>query len=287
MENELWRKAYQMIHRLGKNKRPKRATYTDADIVSTYLWAVLHDRPTSWACRRENWPVYYRRRRLPDPSTMCRRLRTEGVQTLLCYIEKTLVGQLPRNVCRWIDAKGLQISNSSTDKQAGYGYAGGGMGKGYKLYAIADPRQGFVHWTIRPMNHKESKVARYLIRKLEPQGYLVGDGVYDVNRLYDLAAARAVKLVAPQRIRNASGLGHHKHSPYRIEMLSRLSSDFVRGLLRSRVGIEHMFGHLTNISCGLKPLPGWVRGLFRVENWVRAKIIFYQVWRQKIDQNYV
>ena len=287
MENELWRKVYPIVHRLGNNKRPKRAIYTNTDIILTYLWAVLHDRPTCWACRKRNWPVYYRRRHLPDPSTMCRRMRTKDIQKLLRDIEKKLIGQLPRNLCRWIDAKGLQISNSSTDKQAGYGYAGGGMGKGYKLYAVADSRQGFVHWTIRPMNHRESKVARYLIKELEPQGYLVGDGAYDVNRLYDLAASRSIKLVTPQRIRDASGLGHRKHSPHRVEMLNRLSSDFVHGLLRSRVGIEHMFGHLTNICCGLKPLPGWVRGLFRVENWVRAKIIFYQVWRQKIDQNYV
>jgi hypothetical protein len=287
MENELWKRIYQTIQKIGNNKSPKRATYTNTDIVSTYLWAVLHDRPTCWACSMRNWPVYYRRRRLPDPSTMCRRMRTKDVQKLLLDIEKTLIGQIPRNLCRWIDAKGLQISNSSTDKQAGYGYSSGCMCKGYKLYAIADPQQGFVHWTIRPMQYRESKVARYLIRKLEPQGYLVGDGIYDANKLYDLAATRHIKLVTPQRIRNASGLGHHKHSPYRVEMLNRLSSDFVRGLLRSRVGIEHMFGHLTNICCGLKPLPGWVRGLFRVENWVRAKIIFYHIWRQKIATTYV
>ena len=104
-----------------------------------------------------------------------------------------------------------------------------------------------------------------------------GDGAYDTNRLYDLAATRHVKLVAPQRIRNASGLAHRRHSPRRIEMFSRLSSDFVRGLLRSRVGIEHMFGHLTNIGCGLKPLPSWVRG----------KMIFYHIWRQEITPGYV
>jgi hypothetical protein len=142
MENELWKKVYQMTDKLGKNKRPKRATYTDADITLTYLWAVLHDRPTCWACRRENWPIYYRRRSLPDPSTMCRRLRTKDVQRLLRDIEKTLTGQSPRNVCRWIDAKGLRISNGSTDKQAGYGYASGGMGKAEWLRNDKPPNQG-------------------------------------------------------------------------------------------------------------------------------------------------
>jgi hypothetical protein len=50
MENELCKKIYQLVHKVGKYKRPKRAIYTDADIVITYLWAVLHDRPTCWAC---------------------------------------------------------------------------------------------------------------------------------------------------------------------------------------------------------------------------------------------
>lgn len=137
------------------------------------------------------------------------------------------------------------------------------------------------------MNYSEGKVAQYLIRKLEPHGYLVGDGAYDVNKLYDMAAEKDIKLIAPQRIRKAVGIGHRKHSPHRIKILDRLSSSFVCGLLSSRVGIEQMFGHLTNICCGLKPLPGWVRGLFRVENWVCAKIILHHIWRQEIVPNYV
>ena len=83
MENELLSKVYQMVQQLGNNKTLKRATYTDADIVVIYLWAVLHDRPIYWACKKSNWPIYYRRRNLPNPSTMTRRLRTEGVQQLM------------------------------------------------------------------------------------------------------------------------------------------------------------------------------------------------------------
>ena len=79
MENELWTKLYQMVQQLGKNKRLKRATYTDAQIVLTYLWAVLHDRPIYWACKKSSWPIYDRRKKLPNPSTMTRRLRTAGV----------------------------------------------------------------------------------------------------------------------------------------------------------------------------------------------------------------
>jgi hypothetical protein len=34
-----------MVQEIGNNKRRKKATYSDADIVLTYLWSVLHDRP--------------------------------------------------------------------------------------------------------------------------------------------------------------------------------------------------------------------------------------------------
>ena len=64
-------------------------------------------------------------------------------------------------------------------------------------------------------------------------------------------------------------------------MLRRMPTNFIQGLLKARVEIEHMFGYLTNISFGLKPLPNWVRGVFRVENWVRAKMIFFNIWRQE------
>jgi hypothetical protein len=43
MENELWSRVSQMVQQLGNNKRPKKATYCDADIVLTYLWAKLRD----------------------------------------------------------------------------------------------------------------------------------------------------------------------------------------------------------------------------------------------------
>jgi len=282
MESELYRKLYHVVMEIYRKTSLKRIKFTDADIVLVYLWAVLHDRPTCWACNKSNWPIYYRRRQLPDQSTMCRRLRTKGVQNLLISIEDKLKAKNQCSLCRWIDAKGLQIANGSTDKQAGYGYAGGGMGKGYKLYAIADSKQGFVNWKIQSMNIKESKVARELIKLNEFEDYLVGDGAYDVNALYDLANSRLIKLIAPKRLQKSMGLGHRKHSSFRLEMIGRLDSKFIQGMLESRVGIEQMFGQLCNLAFGLKPLPSWVRGLFRVENWVRAKLIFFNLWKREL-----
>jgi len=285
MESELYKKVYQIIMEVYRKTNLKRIKFTDADIVLIYLWAVLHDRPTCWACSKKNWPIYYRKRSLPDPSTMCRRLRKQDIQQLLKEAEKSLANTIGRKICRWIDAKPLTISGSTTDKQAGFGYAAGCKGKGYKLYAIGDDKQGFVQWRIRPMNYSEEVVARELISETDSEGYLVGDSAYDKNSLYETAGRKAIRLFAPRRYKNSKSLGHRKHSRYRLSSLVRLETPFVQDMLENRDNIERMFGQLTSFGCGLKPLPSWVRGLFRVENWVRGKMIFFQIWRQYVSPN--
>jgi hypothetical protein len=282
MESELYRKVYQLVIEIANGRTIKRATFFDADIVLTYMWAVLHDRPIYWACNKKNWPIYYRRRPLPTASTMTRRLRKQGVQNLLKEAEQALIKRFPPSLCRWIDAKPLPISRSSKDKQAGFGSASGAMAKGYKLYTIADSTQGFIKWAVRPMQHSESTVAQDLIIGLTGQGYLIGDGAYDKNHLYELAGSKAIQLLTPQRIRDAKGFGHRRDSMYRVRAMRMKNTYFGQGLLDSREQIERMYGQLTNLGCGLSPLPNWVRTLFRVEMWIRAKLIFYQIWRTEV-----
>ena len=279
MEDELYKEVYRMLRQNGNNKVPQRGTYTDEDVISTYLWAVLHDRPTYWACKKINWPIWYRRRPLPTASTMSRRLRTDPVQQLMKKLEQQLQWKLPASLCRWIDAKPLPISPCSKDKQAGFGPAAGSMAKGYKLYTIADRMQGFLVWTVRPMNHAECTVGHELIEKLNGKGYLVGDRAYDVNKLYDLANAKSIQLITPQRKKNAIGFGHRRHSPHRMRAMSFKDSPAGQALLTSRDNIDRMYGQLTNLGFGLSPLPNWVRTRLRVEMWVRGKLIFYHLWR--------
>jgi hypothetical protein len=282
MEDELYKEVYLILRQNGNNKVPQRGTYTDEDVILTYLWAVLHDRPTYWACKKINWPIWYRRRPLPTASTMSRRLRTDSVQQLMSKLEQQLQGKFPASLCRWIDAKPLPISPCSKDKQAGFGPAAGSMAKGYKLYTIADGMQGFVVWTVRPMNHAECAVGHELIKKLNGKGYLIGDRAYDVNKLYDLANAKSIQLVTPQRKKNAMGFGHRRHSPYRIKAMSFKDTPEGQVLLTSRDNIDRMYGQLTNLGFGLSPLPNWVRTQFRVEMWVRGKLIFYHLWRCRL-----
>ena len=279
MEAELWKQVYKLVTKMAKGKTLKRATYTDGDIIITYMWAVIHDRPVYWACKKRNWPIYYRKRKLPNASTMTRRLRTKQLQNLLRITQQHLINKFPRSVCRWIDGKPLPIGGCSKDKQSAFGYGASCIAKGYKLYAIADKNQGFVHWMVKPMNHSESKVASELIAAIEQEGYLVGDGEYDRNHLYDIAGRHSIQLVAPQRIRDAKGLGHRRHSRHRLRCMELQQREFGESLIAGRRSIERMFGNLVTFEGGLKPLPHWVRTLPRVELWVRGKMILYHLWR--------
>ena len=89
MERELWKQLYAMVVRL--DNLWTNGLYRHAEILVVYLWAVIHDRPTSWACDPRNWeaapPV-----RLPPQSTMSRRLRSRGTKELLDLVESELGG---------------------------------------------------------------------------------------------------------------------------------------------------------------------------------------------------
>lgn len=285
MERELWKKVYPMVIKTANGSSIKRASFDNARIVLTYLWAVLHDRPIFWACQKSNWPIYDRRTALPTPSTMSRRMRTKGFQTLLCAVEHSFTEKMPNHLCRWIDAKPLPIGGSSGDKQAGYGRAAGCKAKGYKLYAIADAYKGFIHWSVEPMQFNEARVATGLISSMATPGYLIGDTAYDSNRLYDLAAEKSIQLIAPKRMPLCGPGQKKKHSPYRLRAIELARKPFGIDLAKSRDEIDRMFGQLSTFACGLKPLPNWVRTKFRVENWVCGKMIFFNAWRMYVSPN--
>jgi hypothetical protein len=131
------------------------------------------------------------------------------------------------------------------------------------------------------MNRCESTVADELVEQLDSEGYLVGDCAYDCNNLYELAAKKCIQLIEQQRTKDAKALGHRWHSSHRLRGLSLLKGSIGKALMDSRNTIEAMFGQLTNLGCGLSPLPNWVRTQFRVEMWVRGKMIIYQLLATK------
>ena len=139
MEHQLWKEIVAVLSTLDKARTPTRFDFSATEIVQVYYWSVICDRPTSWACRRQNWPLHLRKRPLPSPATMSRRLRSPAVVALLDALERRVTAPQKPGLFWMIDGKPLPIGGCSKDRQAGYGRAARGMAKGYKLHALSAP----------------------------------------------------------------------------------------------------------------------------------------------------
>jgi hypothetical protein len=275
MERELYRRVYQMAWRLGRRYRSPHVMYPDWLIVVVYFWAVLHDRPTCWACDRRNWPSAAYDLQLPSCSTMSRRLHRPALQQMFDAMQQQLCDRQDAGPLCFIDAKPLPVGGASSDREAKAGYAAGRIAKGYKLHVIYSAQRFVVAWQLRPMNEKEARVAPALIEQLTGRGTLVGDNAYDSNNLYTLAGQRHWQLVAPRQ--RHTQLGKIRHSPWRLKAHQQMTKTQRRDLYEQRRRIEQFFGHLGNYATGLSPLPNWVRSLPRTRRWVQAKLIVYHL----------
>ena len=282
MERGIYGRIRRALRELGRRRPSGRHRYTDAGILEVYLWAALHDRPVCWACDPLHWPAGTRRGPLPDASTMSRRMRCPRLAALRERVRKRLEGPVPPGPVAVIDGKPLPIGPHSHDRQSGYGRAASGKSRGYKLHTVLDTGGSVLAWRVAPMNTDERTMARRMLREIERPCYLLGDGNYDSNRLYDAALARGVQLVAPRRYGAAKRLGRHRHSPARLrskELLEHEPSGFARDLMRQRWTIERFFGQLCSLPGALGHLPAWIRSWRRVHNWVGAKLLIHAARR--------
>jgi hypothetical protein len=286
MERELWLKLYRMLVVLDKPAWQYAGRYPCSVILAVYLWAVLHDRPTCWACVADHWDPAVKPERLPSQSVMSRRLRQQQTQALGSRLLTLFCGNEMAGRCKVIDGKPLTVSRYSKDREAGWGYAVAGKGRGYKLCMIVSKGPLPLAWHVDSLGVSEQRVAeQHLLPALSHGGFLLGDSLYDINKLYDLAAAHNHQLVAPRK-RPQAGLGKRKHSVYRLLSLILLRTQLGKQLYARRTTIERAFAQLTNLGCGLAPLPNWVRRLHRVRSWVQAKLLIlgaYCTYRQKIS----
>jgi hypothetical protein len=277
------------VARCSRHRAGARFTHSHERVVRVYLWSVLHDRPVSWACDPGNWnrPV-----RPPDPlpgqSTMSRRTRTDAFAAFLAALGDRLAGRPSAALLKYIDGKPVVVAAHSTDPDAAWGRGAGQKAKGYKLHAVwaADGAMPAA-FEVRPLNVGEQQVAERLIPDAlhaERPGYLLGDEQYNDSTLFDLAAARAHRLIAPRQ-QPGTGVGHHYQSPHRLRCIDMLEPGpaaaaaghdcrFGLGLVRARRAIERRFGNAVSFGGGLgSSLPSFVRRLHRVRNWVHAKLL--------------
>ena len=272
MERELWKLLYELALRLDKPFGSWK--FSNADVLAVFLWAVAHDRPTSWALQENVWPDDLRLV-LPSQSTMSRRLRKHATRQLMLEVERAQMSLLTVT-CWWIralDGKPLPVGGYSKDADAGYGRGAGGKCKGYKLHAIWAGGPLPVAWGLAPINVSEHKMAKEPIQSLPGEGYLLADGHLDSNALYDLAHQQGYQLLSPRRRSRKGGLGHTYQSPHRLRCIELLQSKFGKDLYAFRGQIERDFGNLTSFGGGLTCLPAWVRRFPRVCNWVHAKLL--------------
>lgn len=281
MERELWNQLSRAIEDVARSRRATAChTFSHALIARVYLWAVLHDRPVSWACHARHWDHRTRPRRLPTQSTMSRRLRTDAIRDLLHAVGRRF-SRLPSASCCCvvaIDGKALPVARHSKDPDATFGPAQGGVAKGYKLHAIWGENAMPDCWEVRPLNHDEKNVAHDMIPRLTGVGYLLGDTFYHANKLFEKAADHGRQLLAPRIYPGTPIRQPKRFHPTRLRCVAALEADrfasrFAKDLFKQRKRIETKFGNLASFGGGLSTLPPWVRRLHRVKLYVHAKLL--------------
>ena len=276
MERDLWTQIVAALKALPP-RRPRNSIYSSNEVLAVILWAALHDRPISWACKRINWPCQAWRRRLPNQSTMSRRMRDELLVDDLNKVIERVQRKLPHARLLLTDGKSYKLERRSNDKEAKIGWASGGCAKGYKLHVVVDQGHRLLGWALHPMNHGETTACAKIIEGIARQDrkkILVGDAGYSSNPLHAMAAQRNIRLIAP-RAKPGTKLGNRKHHRDRLASV-RLTEErggWMWRMLRSmRRGVERFFSGLVTSCVGAGHLPSWVRTLRRTRLWIGAKL---------------
>jgi hypothetical protein len=287
MDGELFRRLYKAAGEVASKAVGRRCTFSDFEVLLTFVLAAVANKPLSWACRRPNWPLWCWRVNVPTPSTLSRRTRTRHFQRLLLKLDAALRAGLPGSPLKFLDGKALLVGGYSRDRDARRGRAPGGWGKGYKLHAVVNACGAVELFTVTGLDAGESTVAReVLCAAADLRGALVlADGNFDSNNLYGAVArasglyggdaGAAARLLAPRR-KPGTGLGHGtEQHPDRLRAIGELEKNRAarREFDRLRLGVEQAFGLMTYL--GLGALPPWVRRLRRVRMWAMAKVIVY------------
>ena len=281
MEHQRYRELKSVLNDVARTHRDNpRCTHRDQTIVAVLLWACLHNRPVSWAVDPKQWPGRTRPRcGLPSQSCMSRRLRTTSVLELIQRMEQAMRDALPSSDIKLIDGRPLTTGGCSKDPDAKTGYGAGHRVRGYKLHLITDKNGPVDQWGVTPMNGSEPDVAFAMLPHVRDASYIMGDGNYHVNRLYDEAGDRGIHWLTQPRRRGSKSPGPRKHSPYRLKAWNWVrSEEGSRTIKRLRSGIERVNAWQGCADVGLANLPHHVRRIHRVQLWVAMKIIIYHHW---------
>lgn len=274
MSSHVWRIVYRTIVRMNRRipNHRRKCQYSDTLMVAMYAWSVAHDRPRCWAAQRENYNGLFRPRKLPSRSQFERRLASPRCQALLQRVHGELAKSTDASMLHFMDGRALPVGPYSQDREARKGFVSGRFAQGYKLHALTKNDGKVAAFRVKPLNVSEKKVADELIAEAKPSGLLLADGNYDAGRLYDLAWSHGALLFTP--LPAGVGGGHRPQSPARLTA----AKWWLQGgaeVYRLRNTIERQFSQQSCFGGGLGPLPAWVRGLYRVTQWVEMKLTIY------------
>jgi hypothetical protein len=283
MERDIWRWIAKGLKRLPRTLTPGQQYHTH-EVLAILLWSALHDRSILWACQRCNWPVQAWRRRLPNQSTLSRRLRDPSIIADLTRLMQILQRTLPDDqTIIIVDGKPLPVSEYTHDREACNGRGAGRYERGYKLHVLIDATWRLLAWHVEPMNTAECVVARRLVQqaaqsKTLPQtAIMLGDAAYDSNSLYETAAHEQIQLIAPRRKAHRSISSSYRQHPNRLQAiaLTEHNGPLNKQLRAMRSRVEHYLGALASTGGGLHSLPAWSRRLVRVRYWIGAKLAIH------------
>jgi hypothetical protein len=195
------------------------------------------------------------------------------VQQLLQAVHEHLAEVNRTSEVAYIDGRGFPVGNHSKDPDARRGWAAGRVARGYRLHAWATPEGRIPLWCVTSLNVAEERIAAVFAEMSPPVDLLLGDGLYDSNKLYDEYYQNDICLLTPFYHPHA-GKGHRQQSPVRLAAIEAWP-DVGKYVFRDRLTIERIFGRQACLGGGLGPLPGFVRTLPRVRRWIGAKLILY------------
>src|SRR3982750_4116494 len=133
MEGELWPILYAWVTAEAKLRpRPERVRYGDGVILLVVLWAALHDRPLSWACRAQSWggEEALPWESLPSPATLSRAEPEAAAASLAPQLTGAgyVLGDVPYDsnpAYAALAARGLQLLAARKCRGAGLGHGTG------------------------------------------------------------------------------------------------------------------------------------------------------------------
>jgi hypothetical protein len=280
-ERQRYRELKLLLDQVARTHRDNlQNTFRDPTIVAVMLWACLNNRPIVWAVDATHWPRHTKPRAgLPSQSCMSRRMRSRRVLELIERFDQAMRDTLPSSDIKLIDGRPLPVGGCSKDPDAKTGYGAGHLMRGYKLHLITDKHGPVDHWIVTPMNGSEPDAALAMLPHVRDAAYVIGDGNYDTNQLYDEAADQGIQWLTQPRRSGSKAPGHRKQSTPRLSSWHWTRSDAgLRTIKQVRSGIERVNAWQGCADVGLVGLPHHVRRTHRVQLWVALKIIIYHHW---------